>query len=181
MLVVSDASSLRYLILLGAAEALPNLFARVVAPPEVIAELSRPKTPEAVRAWVAARPAWLEVKGPSRTMIAKGLGLGEREALSLALEIRAEAVLLDDRDAAKEAKARGLTVLGTLALLDEAACRGLIADLHATLDRLVKQTNFRVNPTTDSIMSDMLRRDLSRKQAQRAALREQAPGQDPSL
>ena len=117
MLVVSDASPLRYLILVGSADVLPKLFGRVVAPPEVIAELSRPKTPEAVRSWVSARPDWLEVKLPAQTMEAKGLGLGEREAISLAQEMKAEAVLIDDRDAVKEAKERGLTVLGTLALL----------------------------------------------------------------
>lgn len=59
MLVVSDASPLRYLILAGAADALPKLFARVVAPPEVIAELSRTKTPDAFRSWVSVRPVWL--------------------------------------------------------------------------------------------------------------------------
>lgn len=185
MLVVSDASPLRYLILVGSADVLPKLFGRVVAPPEVIAELSRPKTPEAVRSWVAARPDWLEVKGPAQTMEAKGLGLGEREAISLAQEMKAEAVLLDDRDAVKEAKERGLTVLGTLALLDEAASRGLIADLSATLERLVKETNFRRNPTTDGIMRGMLRREVDRRhshqQEQAAPSHEVTQGEKPDL
>lgn len=179
MLVVSDSSPLRYLILVGSADILPKTFGRVVAPPEVIAELSQPKTPEAVRTWIAARPAWLEVQGPTETMEAKGLGLGERQAISLAQEIRAEAVLLDDRDAVKEAKSRGLMVLGTLSLLDEAARRGLIADLHGTLERLVNETNFRRNPTTDGIMRDMLRRESDRRhvhqQDQAAPTHEQGP------
>lgn len=185
MLVVSDASPLRYLILVGSADVLPRLFGRVVAPPEVIAELSRPKTPEAVRTWVSTRPDWLEVKGPTQTMEAKGLGLGEREAISLAQEIRAEAVLLDDRDAVKEAKARGLTVLGTLALLDEAASRGLLTDLHGTLERLVKETNFRRNPTTDGMMRGMLQREFDRRQShqqdQAAPSQGQAEEQKPDL
>jgi predicted nucleic acid-binding protein len=175
MLVVSDTSPLRYLILVGCADVLPKMFSRVVAPPEVIAELSRPKTPEAVRSWLAARPEWLEVQGPAQTMEAKGLGLGERQAISLAQEIRAEAVLLDDRDAVKEAKSRGLMVLGTLALLDEAASRGLIGDLHETLEKLVKETNFRRNPTTDGLMRDMLRREFDRKQSH-----EQSPDLKPN-
>lgn len=178
MLVVSDSSPLRYLILVDSADILPKMFGRVVAPPEVVAELNQPKTPEAVRTWVAARPAWLEVQGPAETMEAKGLGLGERQAISLAQEIRAEAVLLDDRDAVKEAKSRGLMVLGTLALLDEAASRGLIGDLHGTLERLVKETNFRRNPTTDGLMRDMLRREFDRKQSHQ---QDQAHEQSPDL
>jgi predicted nucleic acid-binding protein len=179
MLVVSDASPLRYLILVESADVLPKMFGRVVAPPEVITELSQPKTPEAVRTWISARPAWLEVQGPAETMEAKGLGLGERQAISLAQEIRAEAVLLDDRDAVKEARSRGLMVLGTLALLDEAASRGLIGDLHGTLERLLKETNFRRNPTTDGIMRAMLRREFDRRhshqQDQAAPTHEQSP------
>lgn len=163
MLVVSDTSPLRYLLLVGVADVLPTMFGRVVAPPEVIAEMSQPRTPEAVRTWLAARPAWLEVQGPAETMEAKGLGLGERQAISLAQEIHAEAILIDDRDAVKEAKSRGLMVLGTLALLDEAANRGLIGDLHGTLERLVEETNFRRNPATDAMMRDMLRREFDRK------------------
>lgn len=162
MLVVSDASPLRYLILVGSADVLPRLFGRVIAPPEVIAELNQPKTPETVRAWILDLPEWLEVIGPAETMEAKGLGLGERQAISLAQEIRADAVLIDDRNAAKEAKGRGLTVLGTLALLDEAASRGLIADLQGTLKRLVNETNFRANPTTHEIIRDILRREFDR-------------------
>ena len=162
MLVVSDASPLRYLILVGYADVLPRLFGRVIAPPEVIAELNHCKTPEAVRAWISVRPAWLEVRGPAETMEATGLGLGERQAISLAQEFRADAVLIDDRDAVKEAKSRGLMVLGTLAIRNEAASRGLIADLRGTLWRLVYETNFRGNPTTDRIVRDMLRREFDR-------------------
>lgn len=125
------------------------------------------------------------MKGPAETTEAKGLGLGEREAISLAQEMKADAVLLDDRDAVKEAKGRGLTVLGTLALLDEAASRGLIPDLHATLERLVKETNFRRNATTDGFMRGMLRRELDRGHSQQreqpAPSHEATPEQTPDI
>ncbi|WP_337176869.1 hypothetical protein [Paludisphaera sp.] len=163
MLVVCDASPLRYLILIGLGDCLPVLFRRILVPPAVLAELTRPRTPAAVRDWLVDRPTWLEESTPGAPIEADGLGLGEREAIALAVEARADAVLMDDRDAVKEARDRGLRVLGTLAVLDEAAYHGLIVDLADALDRLARTTNFRVGATVEAIMRDMLRRDRERR------------------
>jgi len=166
MIVVSDASPLHYLILVGYVEVLPKLFDRVIIPPAVMFELSRPRTPEPVRLWTISPPQWLEVNTPSGVSDILGLGAGEREVISLAREIRAEVVLIDDRDAVKEARRYGLTVLGTLAILDDAAGRGFISDLPETTEQLVRETNFRMNRTTEMIIQGMLQRDYERKQTQ---------------
>ena len=166
MMVVSDTSPLRYLILIEQADVLPKLFDRVLAPPAVMHELSRPQTPGLVLLWAASPPPWLEIATPARVLEAPGLGPGEREAISLALELRADSVLIDDRDAVKEAKRQGLAVLGTLVVLDEAASRNILTDLPETVERLVGGTNFRMNRTTETIIEGMLRRDRERKHAQ---------------
>ncbi len=163
MIVVSDTSPLHYLILVGYVEVLPKLFERVIVPPAVMFELSRPRTPDPVRLWASSPPQWLEVKTPSGASEILGLGAGEQEAISLAREIGAEVVLIDDRDAVKEARRHGLTVLGTLAILDDAASRGFISDLRETTERLVRETNFRMNRTTEMIIQGMLQRDSERK------------------
>jgi predicted nucleic acid-binding protein len=166
MIVVSDTSPLHYLILIEHVEVLPRLFDRVMAPPAVISELSRPQTPAPVRLWAAAHPQWLEVSTPTDVLEVAGLGVGEREAISLAREIPADAVLIDDRDAVREARRYGFTVVGTLAILDEAASWSLISDLPETIERLVKDTNFRMNQTTEAIIRGMLQRDSDRKLGQ---------------
>ena len=165
MIVVTDTSALHYLILVGHVEALPQLFRRVVVPPAVIYESSHPKTPEPVHRWTASPPNWLEIITPSAVLEVSGLGAGEREAISLALEIQSEAILIDDRDAVKEARRHGLTVLSTLSVLDDAASHGFISDLPETVERLVYATNFRMNRTTEVIIQGMLQRDFERKQA----------------
>jgi predicted nucleic acid-binding protein len=165
MTVVSNASPLHYLILVGYVEVLPKLFDRLMAPPAVVSELSRPKTPAPVRLWMASHPRWLEVNKPAMVLEVAGLGKGEREAISLAQEVQAEAILLDDRDAVQEARKRGLTVLGSLAILDEAAGRSFIPDLPETIERLVRDTNFRMNRTTEVIIRGMLQRDYDSKHA----------------
>jgi predicted nucleic acid-binding protein len=163
MIVVADASPLHYLILVGHVEVLPQLFERVLVPPAVIYELSRPKTPEPVHRWTTSPPSWLEIKAPTTVLEVLRLGAGEREAISLARETRAEAVLIDDRDAVKEAQRHGLTVLSTLSVLDDAANIGFISDLPETVERLVTATNFRMNRTTEIIIQGMLQRDYERK------------------
>jgi len=50
--------------------------------------------------------------------------------------------------------------------LDEAASRSFIPDLPETIERLVRDTNFRTNRTTEAIVRGMLQRDYDRKHAQ---------------
>jgi predicted nucleic acid-binding protein len=103
--------------------------------------MQRADTPVEIREWIDNRPNWLEVRpSPSFDLNLK-LGVGEREAITLALELKAEAILLDDRKARIEAQNKGLVVIGTLAILATAAHRGLV-DLPAAIARL-QQTNFR--------------------------------------
>ena len=146
MIVVADSSPLRYLILIEHTQVLPALYGRVVIPPAVSDELNRQRTPPAVRAWLARRPSWLEIHAPQRPLVevTADLGTGEREAIALAEELVADAVLLDDWAARLEAQRRHLTVLGTLRVLADAAERGF-ADLRRSLD-LLQQTNFRARP-----------------------------------
>lgn len=163
MIVVADTSPLRYLVLIDCIDVLPRMFGRLVVPTAVVLEMTRSNSPEQVCGWAANPPDWLEIMTAIDVPEIPGLGVGEREAISLAREIRAEALLIDDRDAVKEARRQGFTVLGTLALLDAAADRSLISDLPRTLGRLVKDTNFRMNKTTEAIIEKMLQRDSDRK------------------
>src|SRR5438105_1302019 len=50
--VISDASPLHYLILIGHAEVLPSLYTEVLIPEAVAKELQQPATPESVRDWI---------------------------------------------------------------------------------------------------------------------------------
>ena len=161
MIVVADASPLRYLILIEHTHLLPALYGRVVVPPVVIAELSRERTPVVVQQWIAGRPEWVQVQGPTREFgaVDESLGPGELAAIALAEELSADALLMDERDGRREAERRGLAVLGTLRVLADAAEHGL-ADLPAAFDRL-RQTNFRAS---EQLLQSLLARDTTRRQ-----------------
>jgi predicted nucleic acid-binding protein len=112
-----------------------------------------------VRAWVANRPAWLEVRQASVPLDSEleELDRGEREAIALALELQADLLILDDRDARVEASRRNLVVIGTLRVLEDAAQLGLV-DLPRALLRL-QQTTFRASPY---LVRALLDRDAER-------------------
>jgi len=95
--VVSDTSPLYYLILCGVDAVLARLFERAIIPPTVFAELQRPNTPAMVQEWMRALPAWVAVQKPSTLDTSLNLDAGELEAICLAREIHAAAVLMDDR------------------------------------------------------------------------------------
>lgn len=145
MIVVADASPLHYLILIEEVRVLPAMYGRVIVPPAVVAELDQERTPIVVREWLSERPEWFHVQAPQQALPALRdvLGAGEREAITLATELEAAALLMDDRDGRREAEKRNLPVLGTLRVLADAAEHGFI-NLRSALHRL-GETNFRAD------------------------------------
>jgi predicted nucleic acid-binding protein len=103
-------------------------------------------------------PAWLEVIAPHDIDRTLQLGAGELEAISLALELRADAVLIDERKALGIARRLGLLVMGTIGLLELAARRRLI-DLPRVVAEL-RKTNFRC---PDFVYDELLKRDAARQ------------------
>jgi len=146
MIVVADTTPLNYLVLIGEAAVLQELYERVVIPPAVRDELQRAATPIVVREWLAQPPAWLEVQPVAVTpdALLEALDAGEREALALAEQLHADLLLMDERLGRREASRRNLRVIGTLGVLAQAAEQGLIV-LPQAVDRL-RQTNFHVAP-----------------------------------
>ncbi|MEX2120143.1 MAG: DUF3368 domain-containing protein [Pirellulales bacterium] len=158
MIVVSDTTPLNYFVLIGQQHTLPDLFGRVVTSPAVIVELTRPKTPPAVKTWASAPPAWLEVKAPTATLRDSRLGPGEAEAIALALELNADILLIDDRDGVAAAQKLGILITGTLGVIEMAAERGLLSlpDAIAAL----RQTTFR---GPEELINELLRHDQERR------------------
>ncbi len=162
MIIISDTTSINYLVLIGEIHILEKLFGRVIIPDAVFVEFHNPGTPQLVTNWADSSPAWLEVRTASPTFIAqvKKLGAGEREAIALAIELQANAVLIDERKGTKEARKNNLLVLGTLAILERAGEMEYL-DFPTAL-ALLRQTNFRLPPS--DIIQQMLDRDTLRKQ-----------------
>jgi predicted nucleic acid-binding protein len=102
-----------------------------------------PSAPMAVRAWLEAAPAWLDMREAATTdePDLMGLDIGERSAIVLGITLKADLILIDERRGARVALRKGFETTGTLGILDLAAHNGLI-DLADAIEGL-KNTNFR--------------------------------------
>ena len=163
MIIVSNTTPLHYIIQIGETRVLKDLFGRIIIPEAVHAEMQHEKTPPAVKDWIAAHPSWLKVRRSDASFVSprKKLGDGERATIALAIELSANALLMDDRDGIKEARDHDLLVVTTLGVLEKASQKGLI-DFRRAVERLSK-TNFRMPPL--EVIEDMLREAASEDQA----------------
>lgn len=139
-MVAADSSPLIVLINIGHIDVLPALFGRIAIPPQVTGELLRPRRPEGVRQFAASPPDWLDERAPTVVEAIPALHAGEIAALSLAQELNADLLLIDEVRGRKAAAERRIRVTGTIGVLELAADRGLL-DLSDAFDR-VKQTDF---------------------------------------
>jgi predicted nucleic acid-binding protein len=149
--VIADTGPINYLVLIGHIEILPRLFEKIILPSAVKDELSNPETPGSVRKWIAAPPQWLEIQKAISLNAVGGLGAGETEAITLALALRADLLLMDDRRGVMAARGEGIEVTGTLGVLALAGKRGLV-NLVEAFD-LIKKTSFRYS---QAIMDEFL-------------------------
>ncbi len=88
----------------------------------------------------------------------RGLHSGERQAIALAEYLRADLLLIDERAGVEVAQKRGLSVTGTLGILDLASRSGLV-ELREVFGKLQK-TNFRYPP---SMMERLIEEERRRK------------------
>jgi predicted nucleic acid-binding protein len=163
-IVVADTTPIRYLAEIGHLGTLPRLFEIVYIPSVVFHELQQPKTPLLVRRQIEAPPSWLKVASPESSDSDPALLTlddGERDALTLGLQLKADLILIDERKAAAVARQRGLEVTGTLGVLVRAKQAKLLS-LSEAFSRL-RQTTFHCS---DDLMTTLLARHEADKEEQ---------------
>ncbi len=153
MLVVADTSPFIGLLKIGHVDIFPRLYGAVVIPPEVAAELANAKRQAEVRAFIASPPQWLSIRSPKLLEAIPDIDAGERAAVGLAQELKADLLLIDEKVGREAAIARNIRTLRTTALLFDAAKAGVLSDLREAYEKLAA-TNFQVNRKT---LDDLLR------------------------
>lgn len=145
MLVVSDTSPIANLILIDQLELLGQIFTEVIVPTAVDKEIKALKNfGRDLSKYKFAD--WIKVKVPSekdKTEQLKGyLDDGEAEAISLAIELKCELILIDERLGSKIAHQEGLNTIGLLGILIKAKKLGLIKELKPVLIELREEAGF---------------------------------------
>lgn len=157
MIVVADTSVILNLALVGHENLLDAIFHEVVAPPAVQAEFIRLAESSGCFAGLAL-PQWIRVQAPESipATIAcdENLDPGESQALALALEIRADGVLIDEAHGRSIAIELGLTPIGVLGILVRAKRNGLLPTVAHVIDDLLAKARFRAS---DDLIREVLR------------------------
>lgn len=130
--VVSNSSPLIALQQIGQLDLLQALFITLLVPPAVAREITPTVT---IPNWIMERTLTQAV---GARILNSSLGPGESEAISLALEIGTQWIILDDRPARRLAQSLGLPVIGTLGVLLASKRRGRLEALRPQLDGLIK-------------------------------------------
>lgn len=139
MIIVSDTTPISELAKVEYLDLLPQLFGKVVIPQSVFNELQIGQHPAA---FIVQNLAWLEVVTVDNQQLVEelqnsfNLHNGESEAITLAEEIGASQLLIDEKAARKVAKARKLPIIGTMGILLLAKRRGLLDSVKDVLNEM---------------------------------------------
>jgi predicted nucleic acid-binding protein len=93
---------------------------------------------------------WIDLRDPASekaVRLVADLGPGETGVLLLALERTDPVVILDDALARRHAEALGIPLTGTLGILLDAKCRGLVSSVTPLIDDL-QRFSFRLSEQT---------------------------------
>ncbi|MDY6782840.1 MAG: DUF3368 domain-containing protein [Cyanobacteriota bacterium] len=151
MIIVSDTSPITNLAAIGQLDLLQKLYTCIAIPMAVYNEMAavNKAVPGAVE--VQTSP-WIKTQAVANLQQVKiiqesqeNIDLGEAEAIALALEIKANLLLMDERRGRAVAANYGLQVTGLLGVFVQAKQNRLIPTVKPLLDRLIEQANFRVS------------------------------------
>jgi predicted nucleic acid-binding protein len=131
MIVVSDTTAITILLKCGDERLLQQLFGTVIIPAGVAGELHH---------FHSALPAFVSVRHlifPVQLFPgAERLGRGETEALQLALQLHADLLLTDDKQARRAAAQLHLPCAGLLGIVIDAKRKGLIRHVKPLIAKL---------------------------------------------
>lgn len=151
MRVVSNTSPILNLAIIGQLELLHQQFGELWIPRAVLEELRSDENLPGSRAIQdAIKSGWIKVEKAKDLVLVQtleeNLDNGEAESIALAIQLKAEQILLDERDGRKQAKRLGLNVTGVLGVLLTAQRDGKLSSLSKAIDDLQGKAAFRINP-----------------------------------
>jgi predicted nucleic acid-binding protein len=146
--VVSDTSPIRALDHLKLTSLFSRLYGEVLIPPGVAEELCDPASSLPPLEW--ANIPGLRLRAPSDigrvSQLLDELDRGESEAIVLAIEVHAAALLVDERQARGIAVSLGLKPVGTLAMLIRAKEQGFVSAVTPLMEQLRTGIGFHISP-----------------------------------
>jgi hypothetical protein len=148
VIVVSNTSPISNLAMVGQLTILQEIYSKVIIPTAVYNELTDEGAGDVV-ATAVQTSIWIETQPVANltlvTSLQSKVNEGEAEAIALAIELKADELLIDERLGRREATRLGVPITGVLGVLLIAKQRGLIAAVKPVMDELIAQAVFRVS------------------------------------
>lgn len=137
MIVVSDTSPITALLQIGRIELLASIYGEVFIPRAVSEELAvvHAALPEFVHVLPVTDTAY-------RSRLLLELDEGEAEGIVLAKELKADELLMDEKEGRRVAEREGLHVIGLLGVLLDAKLGGMLPSLRDAIEQLEREAHF---------------------------------------
>jgi len=147
MRTVSNTSPISNLAIIGQLDLLREQFGKVWILLAVFAESDRIAHEQTRHVILQAiESGWLVVHTAADihvvNLLLSDLHRGEAEAIALALEMKADLLLIDEREGRRIARESGLTVRGILGVLLRGKKTGRIATMKTSIEKLKNQAGF---------------------------------------
>lgn len=145
MIVVSDTSAITNLIRVGRLDLLRQVYKVILIPEAILQELKVAEGHKEVlneTTWIASRAA---ADRKLITRLQAELDLGEAEAIALAIETKANYLVVDEQKGRNVANQLGVPIIGLLGILVDAKQAGLISAVRPITQELVAN-GFRLSP-----------------------------------
>jgi predicted nucleic acid-binding protein len=146
--IVSDSSSLISLARIGKLDLLRRLYGELVIPQAVWNEVTVKGAGQA-GAEELKSAAWIKTVTVANDELVlalqRDLDAGEAEAIALALEKKADLLLMDERLGRETAQYFGLRYIGLLGILTEAKHKGEVEAIKPVLDLLRNRAGYRIS------------------------------------
>jgi len=135
-IVISDTSCIIALTNIDELRLLKELYQNLITTQQVAEEFGE------------VLPNWIEIRNPEdqqkQKMLEFQIDKGEASAITLALEVSADLIILDDYKARQVAEKLDLKITGTLGVIIRAKNKGVISSIKPALNKL-QHNNFRIS------------------------------------
>jgi len=154
MPAVSNTSPISNLAAIGRLDLLKLQFSEIWIPNAVGAELAANPHPEARAAIDAAiHEGWIRTEVPKSlvllNVLLQSLHRGEAEAIALAVDLKADTVIIDEQEGRLLATQAGLSVTGVLGILLRAKLAGTIPAVRPEIHSLRAKARFFIAPALE--------------------------------
>ena len=146
MIIISDTSIITDLIQVGQLGLLEKLFNEIIIHQKVSEELLR----SSGRENLFEKYNWINIQEITNKnlydQLLKRVDPGEAESIVLAIELKADLLLIDERKGRQVAEEYGIVITGLIGVLINAKEQGFLEKIKPILDKLIYEIGFRISP-----------------------------------